>query len=161
MTADSSGDQSASYRRGDWITLRGDPVTAGVRAVVVDVRVTRMTVAYLDMSGRVSTRDVRISDARPGHQLRGRGLQAITQDFERLKVEAAQDVTDFAVVTGRLTVTDAAELLEAFQQMATDRLDADAERAVAEEQRVLSRWLEGSGEGVGAGQDSSSSRFVG
>jgi hypothetical protein len=131
-------------------------VIAGVRAVVVDVRLTRMTVAYLDLNGRVCTRDVRISDARRGHQLRGRGLQAIAQDVEWLKVEAAQDVTDFAVATGRLTSTDAAELLEAFQKMATGRIDADAERAVAEEQRVLSLWLGmrglgGNGEAVGAG----------
>lgn len=53
-----------------------------------------------------------------------------------LRVEAPQDVTDFAIATGRLTVTDAAVLLEAFQQMATDRIDADAERAVAEEREV-------------------------
>lgn len=104
---------SEARKPGDWVTIQSDPWFArGSRGVVLDVRVKRMSVAYVSDRG-VERRDVAIDSVTPGHgDVGGRGWESMQAAADGLRSEAAKDVAEYGVRTGILTRETATRLVE-------------------------------------------------
>jgi hypothetical protein len=132
--------ESVKYKRGDWVTL-SEPYF-GRRAVVADVRVKLMTVAYLNSSGQVDTRDVLIDSVASGHDSRGRGPEEVFSDLaDDLKPEHARELAEFAVRNGFIGQMKADALVDAYTANNAAAREQSARKRIEADQKILAAWL--------------------
>lgn len=129
------------YEPGDWITLTEPDFLYGARAIVVDVRVKRMSVAYLDLSDSVQQRDVPIDSVRSGHNDRPRGLAAVTDSLNEMKLVHAKELMEFAIEHRLIDSSTALTVLSDYSASVSVGREREGRARIDADQGKLREWL--------------------
>lgn len=141
VSSPTGGVETMTFARGDWVTLTDPYFLGGTRAMVVEVHIKLMTVAYLDSGGGVETRKVPITSAKSGHDGRGRGLEAVNTAIHEFKIETAKEIADFAVSHNLIEAAKAAEIEDAYAAELSGEWEQVLSARIEAEREVLSEWL--------------------